>query len=158
MQEALERSNYNEQFSRKNNVKILGIKDVENETEAKLTERVISLFKDKAEIEVEPSEIMAIHRIPSRQEPKPVLMKLKNNNIKSRLMKQRKTMKQQGHKLVDDVTKKNTELISRLLNHEKIESAWFYNGAIFGKTHEGRRYKFDLFSDINKVINKKKED
>ena len=62
---------------------------------------------------------MAIHTIPSRQEPKPVLMKLKNNNIKTRLMKQRKTMKQLGHKLVDDVTKKNTELISRLLKHEK---------------------------------------
>ena len=72
-------------------------------------------------------------------------------------MKQKKTMKQQGHKLVDDVTKKNAELISRLLKLEKIESAWFFNSAIFGNAHEGRRYKFDLFSDINKVINKKKK-
>ena len=39
MQEALERNNNKEQFSRKNNVKILGINELENETEAKLTER-----------------------------------------------------------------------------------------------------------------------
>ena len=65
MQEALEKSNYHEQFSRTNNIKILGIKDLENENETKLTERVISLFKDKAKVEVEPSEIISIHRIPS---------------------------------------------------------------------------------------------
>lgn len=157
MHEALEKSNYNEQFSRKNNVKIMGIKDLEHETEASLTDKVISVLKEEAKVDIETSEIMAIHRIPSRHDPKPVLMKLKNNNVKTRLMKHRKIMKQQGHKLVDDVTKKNTELISRLLRHEKIESAWFFNGAIFGKTQEGRRYKFDLFSDVNKVINKKKD-
>ena len=72
-------------------------------------------------------------------------------------MKHRKTMKQHGNKLVDDVTKKNTELISRLLKHEKIDSAWFFNGFIYGKTIEGRRYRFDLFSNIEGVISNKKE-
>ena len=38
----------------------------------------------------------------------PVLMKLKNNYVKTRLMKHRKTMKQHGHKF-DDVTK-NTDI------------------------------------------------
>ena len=66
-------------------------------------------------------------------------------------------MKQQGHKLVDDVTKKNTELISRLLKHEKVHSAWFFNGFIYGKTTEGKRYRFDIYSNINGVFNKKKE-
>ena len=66
-------------------------------------------------------------------------------------------MKQHGNKLVDDVTKKNTELISRLLKHEKIDSAWFFNGFIYGKTTEGRRYRFDLFSNIEGVISNKKE-
>ena len=61
-------------------------------------------------------------------------------------------MKEQGYKLVDDVTKKNTELISRLLKYEKIDSAWFFNGFIYGKTTEGKRYRFDLFSDINALL------
>lgn len=63
-----------------------------------------------------------------------------------------------GHKLVDDVTKKNTELISLLLKHEKIDSAWFFNGFIYGKTTEGKRYRFNLYSNIEAVINKKKDE
>lgn len=150
---AIEKSNYNEQYSRKNNVKILGITVLEEETEAKLQAKVISIAKKKINVDIDPSEIVAIHRIPSKHNPKPVLVKFKNNSVKTRLMKNRRVMKEQGHKLVDDVTKKNTELISRLLKHEKIDSAWFFNGSIYGKTTEGRRYRFELFSDINAVIN-----
>ena len=102
--------------------------------------------------------VVALHRIPSKHNPKPVLVKFKNNNVKTRLMKHRKIMKQQGYKLVDDVTKKNTELISKLLKHDKIESAWFFNGFIYGKTTEGKRHRFDLFSDIDTVITPKKKE
>ena len=154
---ALEQSNYNEQFSRKNNVKIMGVEVLEDETEVKLTENVLNIIRDRTNVDIKLSEIIAIHRIPSRHDPQPVLLKLKNNSVKTRLMKHRKTMKEHDHKLVDDVTKKNTELISRLLKHEKIDSAWFFNGFIYGKTTEGKRYRFDLFSDIEAVINKKKE-
>ena len=66
-------------------------------------------------------------------------------------------MKQQGCNLVDDVMKKNTELISTLLRHEKIDTAWFFNGFIYGETTEGNRHRFDLHSDIN-AVTKKKDD
>ena len=155
---ALEQSNYNEQFSRKNNVKIMGVEIIEDEDEANLTEEVLKIIKERTKVEIKLSEIVAIHRIPSKRNPNPVLMKLKNNNVKTKLMKHRKTMKEHGHKLVDDVTKKNTELISRLLAHEKIDSAWFFNGFIYGKTSEGKRYRFDLYTDIDAVINKTKEE
>lgn len=154
---AIEKSNFNEQYSRKNNVKIMGVTVLDDETETNLTAKVLSIIKEKINVDIEQSEILAIHRIPSKLNPKPVLVKLKNNSVKTRLMKNRKTMKEQGHKLVDDVTKKNTELISRLLKHEKIDSAWFFNGFIYGKTTDGKRYRFDLFSDISAVISPKKD-
>lgn len=152
---ALEKSNYNEQYSRKKNIKIMGVTVFENETEWNLTEKILTIVKENINVDIEPSEIVAIHRIPSKHNPKPVLVKFKNNSVKTRLMRHRKVMKEQGHKLVDDVTKRNTELISRLLKHEQIDSAWFFNGFIYGKTTEGKRYRFDLFSDINAVISKK---
>lgn len=154
---AIEKSNFNEQYSRKNNVKILGVAQQTNETESNLTTKVISLVKEKADVDIVQSEIVAIHRIPSKLNPKPVLVKFLNNSVKTRLMKHRKMMKQQGHKLVDDVTKKNTELIGRLLEHRKIDSAWFFNGYVYGKTTEGKRYRFDLYSDINSIISQKRE-
>ena len=154
---ALEQSNYNEQFSRKNNVKIMGVEVIEDETELKLTETILDIIREKTKVEIKLSEIIAIHRIPSKHNPQPVLLKLKNNSVKTRLMKHRKIMKQSGNKLVDDVTKKNTELITKLLKHDKIDSAWFFNGFIYGKTKEGRRHRFDLFSNIDAMISKKKE-
>lgn len=155
---AVEESNYNQQYSRKNNVKVMGVADLINETETRLTAKVLSLIKEQTDVDIEPSEIMAIHRIPSKNSPKPVLIKFINNSVKTRLMKHRKVMKQNGHKLVDDVTKKNTQLITRLLQHEKIDSAWYFNGFIYGKTADGKRYRFDLYSDIEAVISPKKED
>ena len=42
------------------------------------------------------------------------------------IMKQRKTTKAAGFRLVDDVTKLSTGLIERLLIHPKIDSAWYF--------------------------------
>ena len=151
--EAVERSDRNEQFSRKNNVKIMGIEEQEGETEESLKEQVTSIFAAVAKVKVEDSMIMALHRIPGKSGmPKPVLIKLMNNSQKTKIMKKRQEMKRAGYWLVDDVTKHNTALISRLSLHKNIDSAWYFNGSVFGKTKEGKRHKFDIFSDISEVI------
>ena len=61
-------------------------------------------------------------------------------------------MKGAGFRMVGEVTKLNTGLIGRLLIHPKIDSAWYFNGAVYGKTSEGRRYKFDTYCNIDTVI------
>lgn len=155
--EAIERSNRNEQYSRKNNVKIMGIEHPDDETEESLTERVTSILAAVAKVKVEETKIMALHRIPGKSGmPKPVLLKLMNNSVKTSIMKKRKEMKRAGFRLVDDVTKHNTNLINRLSLHAKIDSAWYFNGSVFGKTKEGKRHKFDTCSDIDEVIKPKK--
>ena len=58
-----------------------------------------------------------------------------------------------GNRLVDDVTKHNVELIKRLSDHPSIIQAWYFNGAVYGKTPSERRFKFDLFDSIEDVIN-----
>jgi len=117
-----------------------------------LTEKMCNILKSQ-NVEVEKQDIMAIHRIPTRKGGvRPILVKLKNNNVKSKVMRKRKELKQAGHKLVDDVTKLNAELINRLYQNEAIESAWFFNGAVYGQTHRRERIKFDLYVNISKVI------
>ena len=152
---ALQTANRNEQYSRKNNFKIMDIKESDMETEASLTSEVCNLFA-KQSVTLDRASIMAIHRIPGKVgRPKPVLLKLKNNSEKSKLMRTRSAMKAAKHQLVDDVTKLNTSLITRLYEHSKIESAWFFNGYIYGKTHkDGKRYRFELYDDIDEVITK----
>ena len=87
--------------------------------------------------------------------PKPILMKVTNTTVKSTIMRKRKAMKSAGHRLVDDVTKLNTELIHRLTEHPAIEVAWYFNGSVYGKTTVGKRIKFDLHDNIDNAIKTK---
>ena len=152
---AVKMANYNEQYSRKNNIKILNIKEKNEETVASLTTEVCKLFGEHGAVDLNPREIQAIHRIPGRPgTPKPVLIKLFNNNSKTKLMKVRSAMKSTGHRLIDDVTKMNAKLISELLENDLIDSAWYFYGSVYGKTTNGKRLKFDLYDDIAAVVTK----
>lgn len=148
--EAMKKANYNEQYSRKNNIKIMGITG-DNETLDDLQSKVQKVLKDQG-VDVDSSEVQAIHRIPSHTSPKPVLIKLSNNDSKTRVMRKRKAFKMAGHRLVDDVTKLNAGLINRLNIHPQIQNAWFFNGAVFALTKTGRRQKFDIYDSIDEVL------
>ena len=77
-----------------------------------------------------------------------------NNHEKTKIIRKRKEMKTAGFRLMDDVTKLNTDLINRVSLHEHIDSAWLFNGNVYGKTTKGKRHKFDIYSNIGKVIRK----
>lgn len=154
--EAMRKANANEQYSRKNNIKIMDILEEANETEESLTRTICELLLEKTNVTLDPRNIEAIHRIPGKRgRPNPVLLKLRNGNVKTTIMKVRSTMKTVGCRLVDDVTKLNTGLINRLTLHEKIDSAWYFNGSVYGKTVTGKRHKFDLYDSIDSVIEPK---
>ena len=153
---ALEKANYNEQYSRKNNIKIMNIREEAEEDDSTRLNKVSDLLGEQ-DITLSPYQVIAIHRIPGKPgSPKPVPMKVTNTTVKSTIMRKRKVMKSAGHRLVDDVTKLNTELITRLLNHPAIEAAWYFNGSVYGKTTAGRRIKFDLHDDIDDTIKRSK--
>lgn len=150
---AMRKANFNEQYSRKNNFKLLGVKEQENETTDTVSREVCALLEVKAGISLRPEQIIAIHRIPGKAgSPKPILVRLRNNSDKGMVMRKRKEIKAAGFKLVDDVTKLNAGLISRLSLHGSIDSAWFFNGFVYGKTTEERRFRFDLYDSIDAVI------
>lgn len=149
-QDAMRKANYNEQYSRKNNIKIMGISG-EKEPIQELENKVLNALEQQG-IRVDSSEILAIHRIPSKVSPKPVLIKLTNNEVKTRVMRHRKNMKAAGHRLVDDVTQLNTGLINRLNNHQDIDKAWYFNGSVFATNRSNQRFKFDLFDSVAEIL------
>ena len=138
------KANYNEQYSRKNNIKFMDVPVLPSENEQSLTKTICELVKQK-DITLDPSKILAIHRIPGKPgHVQPVLVKLQNNSEKSKIMVKRSLFKASGTRLVDDVTIANGQLISRLFNHDDIESAWFFNESVYGKTNLGQRHKCDI--------------
>ena len=161
---AQSKANYNEQYSRKNNIKIHGVEENEHENTQEVATK---LLQDVAEVTVSETDIIAIHRIPAKKGAiRPILLKVKNSAVKSQIMKNRPTFKSTGkYKLSDDVTALNSSLITRLLAHPKIEQAWFFNGSVYGLPKENqanqgnkeqarKRLKFDIYDDLNEKLSK----
>ena len=148
---ALLQSNFNEQYSRKTNIKITGVKEERSENTQELVQRVV---REKAAVEIDDDEIIAVHRIPGKKNlPRPIIIKLKNTESKAKVMRKRKVVKESngGIKFVDDVTFLNTELIARLLKHDKISSAWYFNSHVYG-LYDNKRIRFDIFDNIDEKI------
>ena len=143
---AVNRSNHNEQYSRKTNFKILGVEEEDGENAQTTMKDTVSSL---AGVKLSDDEIMACHRIPGQSgKPRPILIKLRNAEVKSRVMRTRSIVKKKGQakgiRFVDDVTRDNADLITKLLAHDKIESAWYFNGEVYAKPHGKKRMLFTL--------------
>lgn len=153
--EAVEMGNYNEQYSRKFNVKVMNYPEKKDENLNEIF--VKDIVKGALDVIIDQSDVQAIHRIPGKQgQPRPIIVKCRNSDVKSKIMREKKKLVRAGFKLVDDVTKQNMALITRLRNCEMLESAWYFNGSVYGKTESETRIRFNLFDDIEKKIREKK--
>ena len=115
------------------------------------------IAKEKLKVTIQPDEIQAIHRIRGKEgQAPPVIVKLKNTEVKSRVMRVKKNLPKEGLRLVDDISKQNMALITRLRSSQHFESVWYFNCAVHAKTLAGSRYKFDINDDIEKNIGKKR--
>ena len=84
-------------------------------------------MKDGLGVIVKQEEIQAIHRIPGKDgHSKPVIVKVKNTDVKSQIMRKRKDLKNEV-KFYDDITQRNLGLMSRLRESKMFESVWFFN-------------------------------
>ena len=143
--QALINSNFNEQYSRKNNIKVFNFPRKEKQN---LRQDFIKTVKDDLKVELEERDVVAIHRIPSKQHGVfPVIVRLFNSDVKRSVMRVRKELRNDV-RFSDDVTQANMELIQRLRDTELFESVWYYNCGVYGRTEEGLQLKFGIFDDI----------
>ena len=149
--EAVQMSNYNEQYSRKFNIKVMNCPEEKGEN---LTDLFIhDIVKDKLKVDIKPSDIQAIHRIPGKKgQHNPILVKMVNSEVKTRVMVKKKSLPKKGINLVDDVTKYNMGLITRLRECKDLDSVWYFNCSVYGKTVAGTKVKFNIFDDINQKL------
>lgn len=77
----------------------MDVHEEEAESEQALREKVNNIPKSQG-VEVADHEITAIYRIPTKKKgaAKPVIIKMINTSVKSRIMRKRKELKNAGHK------------------------------------------------------------
>ena len=72
---ALSKANYNEQYSRKNNIKFHGLREDKGENPLHVVNETLSAIG----VHIEDRDVVAIHRIPGQKDrPRPILIKLRN--------------------------------------------------------------------------------
>ncbi|VDI48271.1 Hypothetical predicted protein [Mytilus galloprovincialis] len=139
--DAMQLSNWNEQYSRKKNVKIF---DFPEKKGGELPHNFLNEI-GKLDVKIDPSEIVAAHRIPGKPgKPRPILVKFLRMESKIALLRNRKLINEKLEvRISDDVTRLNQGLLNRLYLHEDVTSAWYFNGHIYGTDNNGERHRFE---------------
>ncbi|XP_062591052.1 uncharacterized protein LOC134252562 [Saccostrea cucullata] len=104
---AISKTNFNEQYSRKNNLKIHGVPEKKGEEPL----RVVNEVLEEVGEQIKEDDVLAIHRIQGRKdEHRPIIIKLKTMDAKVKIMKKRSDIKELDLqndvkvKVTDDVT------------------------------------------------------
>lgn len=150
---AISMGNFNQQYSQKNNVKILNWPEHQGQ---KLKEEFCKIVEEKTGVVLDQRDVLAIHRIPSsnKRHPRPVIVKFLSNDIRKAVITKREKLKS-TFTMVDHLTNMNAQLLKRLRAEERehvIDSAWYFNGYIFAMDKSGKRHKLDVSDDIDKKI------
>jgi uncharacterized coiled-coil protein SlyX len=108
-QKAISLANFNQQYSQKCNIKITGWTEKTGED---LRKNFCEILREK--FDVNPNEILAIHRIPGKKgETRPVIVRMVSRESKMKIIRHRKDVRPQFN-MMDHITSLNAKLIHQL--------------------------------------------
>ncbi|CAC5385542.1 unnamed protein product [Mytilus coruscus] len=85
--EAIKLGNYNEQYSRKRNIRMLNYPESPNEVGR---DGFVNTVKKELKVDIKPVDVQEIHRIPGKEgHTKPVIVEVRNTDLKIKIMRQR---------------------------------------------------------------------
>ena len=132
----------NEQYSRKNNLKIFGLVHNEGENCAKKMQKMV---KEKLKINVAEEDVEIAHRLPaSRQEnqEKAVIVKFRNPGVRYAILKARRALKGTGISICEDISASVLSTLKSLRENPNTKDAWCWNGKIFIKDQHDKMHSF----------------
>ena len=155
----LERTTYRmDQNHRKNNIELSGIPSQIDD--GSLKKAVVDIINDVCEEKVTAEDIEACHRLNSKKNPKPTIIRSKRN-ILDRLRNNKRKLKGIGERLnfpphtrifVDDNLSPNMRSVDfnarKLVKDGFAESSWFTNGAVKIKCSNGKRLTISHEADL----------
>ena len=158
IRECVKWANRNEQYSRRNCVRIKQLKHDEGES-SKLA--VSKLLNSRLGMKIDESAIIVAHPVRPRKQSNrsnkslpPVIVRFKNRDIKDEVISRRRQLKGSPQVITEDLTALNNKLLNRVWNHENISKCWASHGKIFGISTSGRKIRFEPFDNNDqKIIN-----
>lgn len=148
-------ANRNEQYSRRNNIRIRGLtttmgEDSKDSVTKFLNNQLNITGKEGNRIQITRGDLDAAHPLPNQPSQPPVtIIKFHDRETRDLVMKHRRHLKGKKIVLSDDLTKPHQKLLSNLRDSPGIESAWSWNGKVRGHVKSTNKVLgFDLYDPI----------
>ena len=126
-----------EQYGRNNSIRIYNLAIKNNDS----TSTVLKLLKDKLEIQLSASDIVAAYPLPQNfsssnrdpRPPPPIIVNFLKNTTKGLVIQNRRKLKGNTSKISihEDLTRKNMLLLNRVKRDDRISAAWSSRGLIW---------------------------
>ena len=145
-------ANENEQYSRRCNVRIHGIPEVESEN---CYEVVVDFFRKDLRCEVNESEIDRTHRVGKRQagyKPRAIIVKFCSYQSKAKVMKSKTILKGKPLFVNEDLTAVNKRLFDVARRELRPLPVWSSDGKILVKLQNERVVRVKSEGDIKQYI------
>ncbi len=139
----------NEQYSRKNNVKIFGMQEEKGEN---CREKVYCLVKEKLGIDLRAEQIPVAHRVRSFRKPHPMIVRFDDRTTKIGVMKARKKLKGTKISIGEDMCKDLVTVYNRVKQNSRVVSAWMWDGKVFIKDRREGIYNVWYGQSVDDVL------
>lgn len=141
-------TNEQEQYSRRWNLRVFGIKEGSSED---CTEKCLAVFNDKVRVETKPDDIQVAHRVGNLtgpdgekpRRPRPIIVQFSSRRVRDKVLANRKTLAGSGVSIAEDLTVKNFKLLKTVQDHSATMTAWPANGRIIALLKNGKKVRVD---------------
>ena len=149
----------NEQYSRKSNFKVLGIRDEYKNEDTRA--RIINLCKEKLNIDIAEKEIDAAHRMGPRHRNgkdinRSIIVKCVRRDLKYKIIKARKLLKNSDIVIVDDLCYEMQQLFNRTKSDQMVQDSWTFNNKIFFKDLQNKVHSIHYGESVSDILQRKK--
>jgi len=158
---AFEQANKNEQYSRRNNVKLLFVEEEEGkgETAEQSEEKALDIFSQKLGLSITPNDIEIAHRIGQKggKGPRPIIVKFVSRRTKHMIIQNRRKLKgkKPGIVIIEDLSKETYILYKRVSDHPASVKSWTSEGRLFAQCADDKIHLIERHSDIENKLGMK---
>ena len=152
IEKVVAKANDNEQYSRRQNVRVTGFVEEEEETCA---EKFVNLCREKIGLDVNDEIADRAHRVGKKEEGanRAIIVRLKPHKDKLTILRNRKNLRGSVFYINEDLTKINQKFsYTTRVTCTNVDTSWIVDGKIFVKRKsDGRRFQvanqFDFAKD-----------
>ena len=152
IEKVVAKANDNEQYSRRQNVRVTGFVE-EEEEEENCAEKFVNLCREKISLDVNDEIVDRTHRVGEKEEgANRAIVRLKTHKDKLTILRNRRNLRGSGFYINDDLTNINKKLsYTARVTCSNVDTSWTVDGKIFVKRKsDGRRFQVANQSDFTK--------